>query len=78
MTSSHETLLRRRAVEARTGLSRSGIYRAMSLGDFPLPVQLAAQTVAWKESDVNAWIASRKPTTQIGRIAPALAKAAKG
>ena len=55
-----ETLLRRPAVEAATGLSRSSIYAAMAKNDFPKPVQLGPQSVAWRHSDVQAWIASRE------------------
>ena len=50
---------RRPAVQKRTGLCRSGIYKLMAAGDFPLPVQLSAKAVGWIESDVDAWIASR-------------------
>lgn len=55
-----ETLLRRPAVQAATGLSRSGLYAAMARNDFPKPVQLGPQSVAWRQSEVQAWIASRE------------------
>ena len=54
-----EVLLRRRAVEAITGLSRSGIYRGMAEGRFPLPVTIENRTVALVESEVSAWTAAR-------------------
>jgi prophage regulatory protein len=78
MTSSPETLLRRRSVEARTGLTKAAIYRLMPTGDFPLPVDIGPKTVAWKESEVNAWIDSRAKTTRITKRAPAPAAQAKG
>lgn len=53
-------LIRRRDVEARTGLARSTIYDWMKRGDFPQPVKLGARLVAWREADVNAWLESRK------------------
>ena len=53
-------LIRRRDVEARTGLARSTIYDWMKRGDFPQPVKLGASLVAWREADVNAWLESRK------------------
>ena len=55
-----ETLMRRPAVQAATGLSRSGLYAAMARNDFPKPVQLGPQSVAWRQSEVQAWIASRE------------------
>lgn len=51
-----ETLLRRPEVELRTGLARSTLYDWMSKGDFPQPVRLGARLVAWRESDVTAWM----------------------
>lgn len=56
-----ETLLRRPAVEARTGLSRSTVYEWMRRGEFPQPVRLGSRMVAWRESDIAAWLESREP-----------------
>jgi prophage regulatory protein len=55
-----EKLIRRPEVESRTGLSRSTIYDWMKRGDFPLPVKLGTRLVAWRESDVTAWMESRE------------------
>ena len=52
-------LLRRTEVESVTGLSRSGIYRGMEVGDFPRPVQIGPRSIAWRSDDVQAWIESR-------------------
>lgn len=54
-----ETFLRRPAVEARTGLSRSTLYALMSRGEFPRPVRIARRAVAWRESDLAAWQAGK-------------------
>lgn len=54
-----ERFLRRPDVEARTGLSRSTLYDWMSRGEFPRPVKLGARIVAWRESDIAAWLDSR-------------------
>jgi len=54
-----DRLLRRPDVEARVGLRRAWIYHLMQRGEFPLPVRLGDRAVAWRESDVAAWIASR-------------------
>jgi prophage regulatory protein len=53
------SILRRKQVEARTGLSRSSIYKMMSDGSFPKPVSLGARAVGWVESHVDQWLESR-------------------
>lgn len=39
------TILRRKQVEARTGLSRSTIYERIKAGTFPAPVSIGAKAV---------------------------------
>ena len=55
-------------VKARTGLSRSEIYRRVASGDFPAPVKLGERASAWDSRAVDLWI--------LGRIAARDAKAA--
>ena len=55
-----EKLLRRPEVEAVTGLSRSTLYDWMKRGEFPQPVKLGTRLVAWRESDVTAWLEARE------------------
>lgn len=52
-------LLRLPQVKARTGLSRSEIYRRVSSGDFPAPVKLGERASAWPEHEVTAWCEAR-------------------
>lgn len=52
-------VLRRRQVEARTGLSRASIYAGVKAGTFPKPVNLGPNSVGWLEHEVAHWIASR-------------------
>jgi prophage regulatory protein len=52
-------LLRRQQVQALTGLARSTIYKLISQGDFPPPIQLTAKSVAWPSDAISAWIDSR-------------------
>lgn len=56
-----DKILRRPDVERITGLARSTIYDWLHKGEFPKPVRLGARAVGWRESDVLAWVASRKP-----------------
>jgi prophage regulatory protein len=52
-------LLRFPTVRDRTGLSRSTIWRLERSGDFPRHRRISANTVAWLEDDVTAWIESK-------------------
>lgn len=52
-------ILRRKQVEARTGLSRSAIYALMARNEFPRPVRLTAKAVGWRSAAVDAWVQSR-------------------
>jgi len=53
------SILRRKQVQARTGLSRSTIYLYIKAGLFLKPVALGLRAVGWLESDVSDWIAER-------------------
>jgi len=52
-------LLRLKKVCDKTGLSRSSLYVAIKQGEFPKPVSIGKRSVAWKSTDVDAWIESR-------------------
>jgi prophage regulatory protein len=52
------TILRRKQVEARTGLSRSTIYLRLQEGTFPRPINLGVRAVGWVENEIEAWLAS--------------------
>lgn len=52
-----KVVLRLPTVKARSGLSRSTIYRRIAEGTFPKGIQLgSSRTVGWLESDIEAWI----------------------
>ena len=59
------TILRRKQVEARTGLSRSAIYDKLNPksprhdATFPVQVRLGVEAVGWLESEINTWLLSR-------------------
>jgi len=46
-------------VEARVGISRTTAWRLQRSGDFPKPYVVSPGRVAYKESEVEAWKASR-------------------
>lgn len=53
-----DRFLRLPEVLERTGLSRWTLYRRMDEGAFPASVAIAANSVAWRESDIAAWMAA--------------------
>jgi len=53
------SILRRKQVEQRTGLSRSTIYLSIHEGTFPRPIKLGARAVGWLENEIEAWLAGR-------------------
>jgi prophage regulatory protein len=53
--------LRFREVCNMTGLSRTTLWRLERDGQFPRRRRLSARCVAWLESEVEAWVASRMP-----------------
>lgn len=55
----HLNILRRKQVEARTGLSRSTIYAHMRAGDFPVCIRLGSKSVGWIEGEINQWLVAQ-------------------
>jgi prophage regulatory protein len=64
-TSRCDALLRLKQLKASIGLSRSTIYAMMDEEscqydpDFPRQIKLGKSSVAWRESEVAEWLASR-------------------
>src|SRR5262245_25592700 len=61
LLSNGDRLLTMRSVIAITSSSRSSIDRWRKAGDFPRARQLSLHRIGFLESEVRAWIASRKP-----------------
>lgn len=55
------------SVCARTGLSRSSIYRLMKAGEFPSNLPLASRSRCWDAAAVDAWINIRIAAASGGR-----------
>ena len=62
------TIIRRKQVESRIGLSRSSIYARLRKnpkrpGDFdptfPKPVSVGAKAVGWIEAEIDAWLTAQ-------------------
>lgn len=58
-TYSQPSILRLNSVVAKTGLSRTSIYRLTEHG-FPKPIKLGPNSVGWLASDIDEWIMARK------------------
>lgn len=61
-------ILRRKQVEARTGLSRSSIYAKLRHNPkrpsdydptFPKPVSVGAKAVGWIEAEISEWLTAQ-------------------
>jgi prophage regulatory protein len=68
-----QNVLRRKAVEAKTGHSTSTIYERMAAGAFPRPIKLGARAVGWLEEEIDEYLAQRiaeRDNALLGRTAP--------
>lgn len=55
--SEYERIIRLKTVLARTGLSRSTMYRKIAEGTFPCQLKISIHGAGWRESSINRWIA---------------------
>ena len=62
------SIIRRKKVEGRTGLSRSTIYQRIKDGTFPPPISLGAKAVGWLQSDIDDWIIERVRRSRSGIV----------
>ena len=67
-----DAMLRFADVIARTGLSRTTLWRKIRAGTFPAPIQLSENSVGFPEHVVAEWVASR-PTVHYAANAEATA-----
>ena len=57
-------LIRLAQVTAKTGLSRSTIYRLEADGRFPSRIKLSENTTAWDVAHVDEWISEREAASR--------------
>ena len=55
----HNKLLKSKQVQELTDLSKPTIYRLMKAGNFPRPVKLSPNRVAWRKAEIMAWLDAR-------------------
>lgn len=55
--SNHDRIIRLKTVLARTGLSRSTVYRKIADGTFPAQIRISVHGAGWRETAVDRWMA---------------------
>ena len=63
-----ERLIRLTELRHRIPYSRASIYRLMAANQFPQHIAMGGRAVAWRESDIDAWIASRIAVGSEGQV----------
>lgn len=60
-----DKVLRTKPMTDKSGVSRSSAYNKINPASkyfdpsFPKPIRLGARSIGWRESEIDAWIASR-------------------
>lgn len=66
--SSSERLVRAREAREITGHGRSSFWQAVADHDLPAPVRIGKRSVAWKLSELQAWVSSRPSARREDRV----------
>jgi prophage regulatory protein len=59
MSESFDRLIRLRELVKLLSISRANVYRLMKMRKFPQSIKLTERTVAWRLSELEAWIQER-------------------
>jgi prophage regulatory protein len=59
MTDKPDRLITSAMVRERTSLSRTTLWRLVTQAQFPPPVQISVNRIAWSEQAIADWIAGR-------------------
>lgn len=59
MTDKPDRLITSAMVRERTSLSRTTLWRLVAQADFPSPIQISVNRIAWSEQAITDWIAGR-------------------
>lgn len=70
MTTSRKIVRGYKLAGERVGKSRIQIWRDVRAGQFPAPIELGPNSVAWFEDEIDAWLASRPRRTYGAETAP--------
>jgi prophage regulatory protein len=64
-----DPMLRPAEVMARTGLSRTSLWRRARAGSFPAPIEIGPNAIGWPDSVISEWLENR-PRRTYGAKAP--------
>jgi prophage regulatory protein len=76
-----DRVIRLKELVGLVGLRHSAIYAGIRAGTFPRPVLIGKRAVAWREVEVEAWLAARpvKDCTRVhGQAVPTHSRLADG
>ena len=65
MIEEKDQLLRIGKVLEITSLSKSVLYEMVREGEFPRPVRIGKRSARWRQGDIEAWLQSRPPATEM-------------
>lgn len=60
-----QRMLRMPAVLKIVGISRATIYRWIEAGNFPAPIRLGPNSVAWKSTTIDEWLDARTANAKV-------------
>ncbi|GLX65533.1 DNA-binding protein [Proteus vulgaris] len=69
VTTSKENLIRLPEVQRRTGYGKAWIYKLINAGKFPQSVKIGTRSIAFIESEVDEWVASKIAESRSGGVA---------
>ncbi len=52
-------ILRLSQVQARTGLSRSGVYARLTTGTFPKPIKIGLRAIGFIEAEIEEYLTAQ-------------------
>lgn len=68
ITTPKESLIRLPEVIRRTGYSKPWLYKLIDAGKFPKQVKIGSRSIAFVESEVDAWVANKIAESRPGKV----------
>ncbi|MBT0511366.1 AlpA family transcriptional regulator [Morganella morganii subsp. morganii] len=68
ITIQKESLIRLPEVIRRTGYSKPWLYKLIDAGKFPKQVKIGSRSIAFVESEVDAWVANKIAESRSGEV----------
>ncbi|HHV7358576.1 TPA: helix-turn-helix transcriptional regulator [Morganella morganii] len=63
-----ENFIRLPEVQRRTGYCRAWLYKLIDAGQFPKQVKIGSRSIAFVESEVDAWVANKIAESRTGEV----------